>query len=68
MSRIHRQLVDYSATTAMNEGKMSRGNNWLYEHKSFLLELIEKNLDVLEKKRPVCQRKTHDQVINKVKG
>lgn len=35
----------------MNEGKRSRGNNWLYEHKLFLLELIEKNLDVLEEKK-----------------
>ena len=35
----------------MNEGKMSRGNNWLYEQKLLLLELIEKNLDVLEEKK-----------------
>ena len=34
----------------MNEGKRSRGNNWLYEQNLFLLELIEKNLDVLEEK------------------
>jgi hypothetical protein len=35
----------------MNEGKRSRGNNWLYEQNLFLLELIEKNLDVLEEKK-----------------
>ena len=35
----------------MNEGKRSRGNNWLYEQNLFLLELIEKNLDVLKEKK-----------------
>ena len=35
----------------MNEGKRSRGNNWLYEQNLLLLELIEKNLDVLEEKK-----------------
>ena len=35
----------------MNERKRSRGNNWLYEHKLFLLELIEKNFHVLEEKK-----------------
>lgn len=35
----------------MNEGKRSRGNNWPYEHKLFLLELMENNLDVLVEKK-----------------